>query len=90
MEKTFETVKLVTIANGTVATGALRLEKFLSKKASEVITKKMGDTFIICFSAELMNFKFSAIKWFDDFRGKFYINNHSIYFRIEDDLMTCW
>lgn len=88
--KTFEQVKLVTIANGTEATGALRLEKFLSKKASEVITKKIGDTFIICFSAELMTFKFSAIKWFEDFRGKFYINNHSVYFRIEDDLMTCW
>ena len=84
----FEKVKYVTIVSN-ISICTAKLEDFLHKKAVKATTKKVSDRFIICFNVELLDFT-TLLTWFAPYRGKFQISNHSVHFRIEDDLMICW
>lgn len=84
----FENVKHVTITSN-MSDGTAKLDDFLHKKAVKVTTKKINDRFIICFNVELLDFT-TLLQWYEPYRGKFYVKNSSVHFRIEDDIMFCW
>jgi hypothetical protein len=79
-------VKLPEFANNT---GIEQLSSFLNKKSCSINTRKIGDKWCILFNVELLDFT-TLLKWIAPYRGVFYMNNHSIHFLINEDIMSCW
>ena len=88
----FEDVKYVVLGS-TYSSGAKRLEQFLHKNATQVVTKKIGDRFYMCFDVELLDFT-TLLKWIAPYRGTFQIGQSqrppTVHFSIEKDIMSCW
>lgn len=95
----FENVKWIILSNQVPGISETILYKFLNKNASEVSTRKIGDSWRILYNIELMDFV-TIINWLDVYRGTFkmsvkaknsnYILSQTTHFRIEEDIMYCW
>lgn len=83
----FDGVKVVTVAN--FSRGKELLQPYLDKKSDTVETRKVGDSWVIAYSIEHLDFT-TLVDWFSPSRGKFQFKAHWIHFTIEGDTMTCW
>lgn len=89
----FENVQFVKLSNISlvfqVGTGIEKLSSFLNRKSKSVETRKINDRWIILYNIEHLNFT-TLVTWYGTDRGKFYINNSSVHFQIEGDMLCCW
>lgn len=85
----FEHVKYVKLPEFICNTGIEKLSNYLNKKSCSVETRRVGDKWCILFNVELLDFT-TLLQWIAPFRGIFYINNSTIHFSIENDIMSCW
>lgn len=84
----FEKVIHVTTSKQTVGCGIERLRTILNRTVS-VTTRKMGEIWVILYPIEMLDFV-TIITWRDVTAGKFLVAGHTVYFRIEEDLLICW
>ena len=83
----FEGVTVVTLAN--YSRGKELLQGFLDKRSAKVDTRKIGDSWVIAYSIDHLDFT-TLVEWFAPLRGKFYFRSHWVQFSIEGDTMSCW
>lgn len=95
----FENVKYVILPELILNGGILHLHTFLNKKACEVSTRKIGETWRILYDVTLLDFT-TLLSWYAPYRGKFqmthkskntgYIAHYDVHFNINGDIMSCW
>ena len=83
----FDGIKMVTLSNYSM--GKDKLQVFMDRKSDSVETRKIGDSWVIAYSINHLDFT-TLVDWFNPDRGKFQFGNCWIHFRLENDTMVCW
>lgn len=83
----FENVNYVKLSN-SFTPGYEKLKHFLNRKSESVTTRKINNEFVILYDIRHLDF-ITLIKWHSPDCGKFYMNEHSVHFRIEGDVLHC-
>lgn len=91
--KPFEGVKYVRLNNHSYNNSLKRLHEHLNRKSLSVETRKIGDYWEILYDISLLNYTV-LLQWDDINRGSFipsFANTRgSVFFTIEEDIMSCW